>query len=76
MGTPTYAALLKVWLIYAGIGVLFGAILYYMGGDTTFPLALGTFAIFALIGTILVFTALWGMLRRRQRSQGTSSRAE
>jgi hypothetical protein len=69
MSSPTYWMLIRLWLMYVGVGVLFGGIIYLMGGQGGMLLALAIFAIFVAIGTIIVSTALWSMLREKQNSQ-------
>lgn len=63
---PTTWALVKVWLIYAAIGVVFAALLYMISGSNALPLVIATFAIFVAIGSIIVGTAAWSMFRARK----------
>lgn len=64
---PTIAGLLKLWLTYAGMGIAFAAIFYVTAGDKASPApALAVFAIFVAIGTIIVGTAAWGLVRMRK----------
>ena len=67
---PTIAGLLKLWLTYAGMGIVFAAIFYATVGDKARPEpALAVFAIFVAIGTIIVGTAAWGLVRTRKRER-------
>jgi hypothetical protein len=64
---PTIAGLLKRWLAYVGMGMVFAAIFYVSVGDKPRPEpALAVFAIFVAIGTIIVGTAAWGLVRTRK----------
>jgi hypothetical protein len=65
MSIPNYWSLVRIWLIYVGLGVLFGGGFYFFGGRQAAVMALAMFAIFAVIGTVVVSVALLGVLRNK-----------